>query len=203
MAFNGVLLPESASFAGQAAISRSLACQNTPEPVAGPISLSGTAGPAACGEIGMARSLSGRHSARANRPDRATKSQRNLIYYGGHNGGQDTIGKTITLVYTILYVTNRYSPQGSMWRERPAGEGKLVDRRVDHLPLPGAAPGGVKTGVAPSTISPSRAARRRAGREGTAPGAAPLAFAIENAGNPCPMRVSRQCPDHSGAGFTL
>ena len=57
--FDGVLPPESASFAGQAAISRPLACQSTPEPVAGPISLSGTAGPAACGETGMVGSLSG------------------------------------------------------------------------------------------------------------------------------------------------
>ena len=48
MAFDSVLSPESVSFAGQAAISISLACQNTPEPVAGPIPLSGTAGPAAC-----------------------------------------------------------------------------------------------------------------------------------------------------------
>ena len=31
MAFDGVLSPESASFAGQATISRPLACQNTPE----------------------------------------------------------------------------------------------------------------------------------------------------------------------------
>ena len=56
------LPPDSASFAGQAAVSRPLACQNTPEPVAGLIPLSGTAGPAACGETGMAGSLSGRHS---------------------------------------------------------------------------------------------------------------------------------------------
>ena len=41
MAFDSVLSPESASFAGQAAISMSLACQNTPEPVAGPISPQG------------------------------------------------------------------------------------------------------------------------------------------------------------------
>ena len=61
--------------------------------------------------------------------------------------------------------------------------------------------GGIR--VAPSTISPSRAAHRRAGREGTAPDAAPLAFVIENAGNPCPMRVSRQSQDHSGEGNTL
>ena len=37
MVFDGVLPRESASFAGQAAICRPLACQSTPEPVAGPI----------------------------------------------------------------------------------------------------------------------------------------------------------------------
>ena len=126
--------------AGLAAISRPLACQSTPEPVPGPIFLSGTAGPAACGEFGMAGSLSGRRSDGANgpdvtvrsgrdgldpdevggacnhrrsvgsaryasprtangfhglteqlRPDRATKSQGNLLFFGGHNGGQVTL----------------------------------------------------------------------------------------------------------------
>ena len=82
MAFDGVLTPESASFAGQAAISRPLACQNTPAPVPGPISLSGTAGPAACGETGMVgpesepldrRALGrGRNSVSANRPSTCT-----------------------------------------------------------------------------------------------------------------------------------
>ena len=33
MAFDGVLPPESLSFAGRAAISRSLACDTTPEPL--------------------------------------------------------------------------------------------------------------------------------------------------------------------------
>ena len=40
MAFDGVLTPESVSHAGQAAISKSLACQTPRNPVPGPISLS-------------------------------------------------------------------------------------------------------------------------------------------------------------------
>ena len=59
MAFDGVLLPESLGLAGQAAISRPLTCRRTPEPVPAPISLSGTAGPAVCGEPGMAGLLGG------------------------------------------------------------------------------------------------------------------------------------------------
>ena len=74
---------------------------------------------------------------------------------------------------------------------------------MNNLPLSRAAREGGKEGVAPSTISPSRAARRRAGREGTAPDTAPLALGVENAGNPRPMRVSRQSLLHSGEGFTL
>ncbi len=106
-AFDGVLPPESLSFVGQAAISRSLACQSTPEPVAGPISLSGTAGPADCGESGMVGSLSARHSVWANRPDRATKSQRNRFFYGGHNGGQDIVCKSISPLNKASYITHR------------------------------------------------------------------------------------------------
>lgn len=106
-AFDGVLPPESLSFAGQAAISRSLACQSTPEPVAGPISLSGTVGPAACGESGMAGSLSGRHSVGANRPDRATKSQRNRFCYGGHIGGQAIVWKSLSPLHKASYITPR------------------------------------------------------------------------------------------------
>ena len=119
MAFDGVLPPESLSFAGQAAISRPLACQSTPEPVPGPISLSGTAGPATCGETGMVSSSSGRNSVRANRPDTATKSQGNLFFSGGHNGGQDTLWKSLSPLYKACYINSRYSPQGSLWRERP------------------------------------------------------------------------------------
>ena len=91
MAFDGVLPAESLSLAGQAVLSWPLACQSTPEPVPGPISLSGTAGPAACGETGMVGWISGRHSVRANRPDRATKSQGNLFFSGGNNGGHETV----------------------------------------------------------------------------------------------------------------
>ena len=59
MAFDRVLTPETASFAGQAGLSHSLAYQNTPERRLCPLSLSGTAGPAACGETGMAGPDSG------------------------------------------------------------------------------------------------------------------------------------------------
>lgn len=74
---------------------------------------------------------------------------------------------------------------------------------MNIVPLPRAAPGGVKTRVAPSTISPSRAAPRRVVRGGDARGTAPLAFVVENTGKPCPIRVARQSPDYSGAGFIL
>ena len=57
MAFDGVLPPDSASFAGQAAISEPLACQNTPERLLHLYPSQGTAGPAACGESGVAGSL--------------------------------------------------------------------------------------------------------------------------------------------------
>ena len=67
------------------------------------------------GETGMADSLSGRHSVGANGPDRATKSQGNLFFYGGHNGGQDIVRKSLSPLYVILYITLQYSPQGSLW----------------------------------------------------------------------------------------
>ena len=126
-AFDGVLPPESLSFAGQAAISRLLACQSTPEPVPGPISLSGTAGPAACGETRMVGSLSGRNSVRANRPDTATKSQRNPSFSGGHNGGQDTLWKSISPLYEMLYITVTYS------RRERIKERTLAARRLENL----------------------------------------------------------------------
>ena len=98
-AFDDVLPPESLSFAGQAAISRCLACQSNPEPVAGPMSLSGTAGPVACGETGMAGSLSGCHSVGANRPDRARKVQRNPIQNGGCNEGNGSAMECLSYLY--------------------------------------------------------------------------------------------------------
>ena len=127
MAFDGVLPPESLSLARQAAISRPLACQSTPEPVPGPISLSGTADPAACGETRMAGSLSGRNSVGANRPDRATKSQGNLFFSGGHNGGQDTLWKSISPLYKMLYITVTYS------RRERIKERTLAARRLENL----------------------------------------------------------------------
>ena len=55
--------PESLSCAGQAAISRPLACRSIPKPVPGPIPLSGTAGLTACGETRIVGSIR-----RENRP---------------------------------------------------------------------------------------------------------------------------------------
>ena len=145
MAFDGVLPPESLSLAGQAAISRPLACQSTPEPVPGPISLSGTAGPAACGEARMVGSISGRKSVRANRPDRATKSQGNLFFSGGHNGGQDTLYKSISPFYKIRYITDRYSPQGLIQRDGSdplKGRGGGCENPPHAMPAPRPQKGG-------------------------------------------------------------
>ena len=60
----------------------------------------------------MAGSLSGCPSVGANRPDRATKSQRNRFFYGGHNGGQDTVWESLSPLYKKRYITAPYSPQG-------------------------------------------------------------------------------------------
>ena len=82
MAFDGVLTPESASFAGQAGLSHSPGIPEHPETPPAPISLSGRAGPAACGETGMVGPDSepldrgalgsGRNSVSANRPSTCT-----------------------------------------------------------------------------------------------------------------------------------
>lgn len=61
---------------------------------------------AACGESGMVGSLSGRHAVGANRPDRATKSQGNLFFYGGHNGRQDIVWKSISPLKCLTSLTN-------------------------------------------------------------------------------------------------
>ena len=63
----------------------------------------------------MAGLHSGSHSVGANRPDRATKSQENLLFFGGHNGGQDMVWKSISPLPTTRYITDTYSPQGSLW----------------------------------------------------------------------------------------
>ena len=55
----------------------------------------------------LAQRSCGRNSVRANRPDRATKSQGNLFFSGGHNGGQDTVFTSISPFNTTLYLTRR------------------------------------------------------------------------------------------------
>ena len=55
----------------------------------------------------LAQRPCGRDSVGANRPDTATKSQRNPIFFGGHNGGQDTLWKSITPLYKVCYINDR------------------------------------------------------------------------------------------------
>ena len=83
----------------------------------------------------------------------------------------------------------------------------MVDRRVDHLPLPGAAPAGKKGGSLPPLPPPP--VRRHdapcgAGtREGTGPhGALPRRIRGIRA-NPRPMRIPGHSLDHNGEGFAL
>ena len=104
MGFDGALRRDSANFAGQATISRSLACQSTPKrlldrfPSRGP-----QVSPLWENRNGrLAQRSCGRNSVRANRPDTATKSEGNLFFFGGHIGGQDTVCRPISLLYTTL-----------------------------------------------------------------------------------------------------
>ena len=86
MAFDGVLPPESASFAGQAGLSHSLAYQNTPKRRLHRFPSQGPQVPAACGETGMVGPESepldrgalgsGRNSVSANRPSTCTPLER-------------------------------------------------------------------------------------------------------------------------------
>ena len=94
-------------------------------------------------------------SVRANRPDTATKSQGNLFFSGGHNGGQDIVWKSITPLYKMRYLNSRYSPQGSLWRERPPrkGDEKCAIWCAIVIPARWRTLKG-KRGVAPSTFSP-------------------------------------------------
>ena len=81
----------------------------------------------------------------------------------------------------------------------------MVDRRVDHLPLPGAAPAVKKGGLPP--LPPPRVAPRRAVRGGghTMPppnGALPHRIWAIRA-NPRPIRIPGHNLDHNGEGFAL
>ena len=60
---------------------------------------------------------------------------------------------------------------------------------MDHLPLPGGAPAPKKGGVAPSTIPPSSAARRRAVRGGDTRGRRPTALYRRGLGQSVPTHV--------------
>ena len=55
----------------------------------------------------LAQRSRGRNPVRSNRPDTATKSQGNLIFSGGHNGGQDTLWEYISHLYTVCYINDK------------------------------------------------------------------------------------------------
>ena len=82
----------------------------------------------------------------------------------------------------------------------------MVDRRVDHLPLPGAAPAAKKGGRSLHFLPlPCGATTRRArrGRAGAAPHYALPQRIRRIRANPLPMRVSGHSLDHNGEGFAL
>ena len=67
----------------------------------------------------------------------------------------------------------------------PRGEGRWCELTGAPTPPPRWRTSVQKRGVAPSTITPYRAARRRAGRGGDTRGGAPLRFTAEDSRNPC------------------
>ena len=78
-----------------------------------------------------------------------------------------------------------------------------MDRRVDHLPLPGAAPAVKKGGSLPP---PSSLPCGAPGEAGTSEAQPRFTFSQPTRGiraNPLPIRLSRQGPDHSSEGRTL
>ena len=77
-------------------------------------------------------------------------------------------------------------PQGiTVEGATPENEGWKGGQRPGHFSTRSWRTSGQKGGVAPSTIPPSRAARRRAGRGGDTRGTAPLRFVAEDTGNSC------------------
>ena len=61
----------------------------------------------------------------------------------------------------------------------------MVDRRVDHLPLPGAAPAGKKGGSLPPLPPPPVRRADAPGEAGDTQADALRRFTAEEAGNPC------------------
>ena len=96
----------SASFAGQAGLSHSLAYQNTPKRLLDRFPSQGPQVPPPVGNPEWSapkvnRSTAGLWGVVAIRsgptcPDTATKSQGNLFFYGGHNGGQETVCNSLS-----------------------------------------------------------------------------------------------------------
>ena len=123
---------------------------------------------------------------------------------GGHNGGQDALWKYLRPLYKTSYITCRYSPQGSLWRERPPKRGgEVVDFGVHHLPLPGAAPAAKNRGSLPPPSSPPCDAPGEAGTREAQPRFALLQPTRGIRANPPPIRLSRQGPDHSSEARPL
>ena len=101
----------------------------------------------------------------------------------------------------LVHTGSAAFPQGSLWRERPRRRrGVSGGPKGGPLTPPRWRTSGQKRGVAPSTFFPPV---RRAGRGGDTPGAAPPRSSQPTRGiraNPCPIRLSRQGPDHSSEG---
>jgi len=82
----------------------------------------------------------------------------------------------------------------------------MVDFGVHHLPLPGGAPAPKIRGSLSPLPPPPGAAPRRAVRGGTREAQPRFALSQLARGiraNPCPIRLSRQGPDHSSKGSAL
>ena len=110
MAFDGVLTPESASFAGGRLDFLTPWHTRTPRNAAWTdFPLRDRRSRRLWGNRNgrLAQRSRGRNPVRSNRPDTATKSQGNLIFSGGHNGGQDTLWKSLSHVYTVCYINDK------------------------------------------------------------------------------------------------
>ena len=79
----------------------------------------------------------------------------------------------------------------------------MVDRRVDHLPLPGGAPASKKGGSLPPPTPLPCGAPGEAGTRGAQPCYALSQGTWGILANPLPKRILRQRLHHSGEGYAL
>ena len=122
-------------------------------------------------------------------PDRATKSQGNLFFSGGNNGGHEIVSKSISPIYTIFYITHRSSLQGSLWRERPSEKGRVrVSFCLSPFTLPGGAPA-PKIGRSLPPLPPPPVRRHDAPGEAGTRGAPPRHGCRSRRGESVPTRV--------------